>query len=247
MPTGISSTGNRVSGTLAYSGGTSTATAMGASPVASQWYSGNGSSPPWPAYSEWRPWLEMWEINEPYIGKECAVNSYTSPPVPNTQEETQTIREAIEYYSNASSIDPRLIFVTVMAASQGCVRAVATVGDVRNPGLMGSHNGSGDCYPTPDRQLTPCPDQQIYQMIYDGTQSDLGNTLVDVFNQRQSSGAPKAFYEGWRLYNSGTDFVIDGELSTDSYVDVQGQQRHSGDAHYVSNSVNRLRGWNGVS
>lgn len=216
-----------------------------ATPVPSQWLSGDGSDAPWPDCDAWMPWSQMWQINEPFIGKSCASNAYAGIPTPNSQEETQQVREAIEYYSNISAVDPRIIFVTMMGVSQGCVRAVTTTNSVYNPGLMGSHNGTGNCYPSPDSQMSPCPSSEIYQMIYDGTQSDLADTLVQAVNMRQSSPLPQAYYEALRLYNSGLNFVIDTDLSVNNYTDAQGQEHTSGDADFVSNAANRLRGWNG--
>lgn len=162
-------------------------------------------------------------------------------PEPNSNEETQMVREAIEFYANSSAVDPRLILAVALSESQGCVRAVSTIGGVRNPGLMQSHDGRGDCYPETG-QIIPCPREQIDQMIFDGVQGTSGITLVGMFPKRQFSGSPVAFYEGLRLYNSGQNFVIGTDLSTDLNAD----DTTSGNPNYVSTCVNRLVGWDGT-
>lgn len=195
--------------------------------------------PSWPSQDQWIPWPEMWATNENGLGQNCAHAPAQPSPLPNSQEETQVVREAIEYYAATASVDPRLIFALVLSESQGCVRAASTTGDVWNPGLMQSYEGPGDCYVN-GTQSVPCPRQMIFQMIFDGVQGAGVDTVVKMILQRQLSGSPKAYYEAIRLYNSGPNFVIPPDLS--SNIDATGLQ--SGTANYVSKAVNLLLGWN---
>lgn len=181
----------------------------------------------------------MWAINQPYMGINCAPDLTGRQPTPNTDQETADLRDAINHYASSAKIDPQVILATILKESQGCVRAVTTGGaPVWNPGLMQSYNGLGTCHPAGGAEVVPCPRQTIFQMVFDGVQSDADDTLVGMFNNRSAWGTPRAIYGGLRMYNSGQfyDWRQNPDLSVvNGVVNL-----------YVSHIANYLRGWDGV-
>jgi hypothetical protein len=148
----------------------------------------------------------------------------------NSQEEIKDIYNAINDISSQMNVDARFIFAVMLQESNGCVRAPTTNYGVRNPGLMQSHNGVGTCNNQGQVQ-TPCPSQEIYQMILDGVAgTPSGDGLVQLL---QSSSGPQdtKLFQAARKYNSGS---IDGSGNLSAGIATQ---------CYVSDVANRLMGW----
>ena len=87
------------------------------------------------------------------------------------QSETSAIYTAIQAISSQTGVDSRFVLAIMMQESGGCVRAPTTNWGVRNPGLMQSHNGQGTC--NEGSVSNPCPQDQVTQMIKDGSQYSL--------------------------------------------------------------------------
>ncbi|KAL4995222.1 hypothetical protein BDV10DRAFT_175162 [Aspergillus recurvatus] len=181
----------------------------------------------WPAHDNWWPdFEEMFEANRDTMRQSCA--QWNVPN--NSDDEIDNISSAIKEVSSSSGVDPRFILAIVIQESNGCVRAPTTDNGVVNPGLMQSHNGKGSC--NNGEVLTPCPADQITQMIKDGTEgtSD-GDGLQQCLEQAGGSGDAANFYAAARIYNSGS-IAATGNLG-------QGIATHC----YSSDVANRLTGW----
>jgi hypothetical protein len=156
------------------------------------------------------------------------------PSLPNnSDEENANLKSAISSVGSSSGVDPRFILAIVMQESNGCVRVDTTNGGVRNPGLMQSHNGQGTCNDNGVVQ-SPCPADQITQMIKDGTNGVSGGAggpgLADLIQQAGTSDDSK-YYIAARMYNSGS-------------VAAGGNLGAGGATHCYSTDVaNRLVGW----
>ncbi|KAJ5394746.1 hypothetical protein N7509_006533 [Penicillium cosmopolitanum] len=102
---------------------------------------GNGMiSNGWPSIDQWLGSFEsMFENNQGVISVSCSQWSLPN----NSQDETDSIKDAIHQVAKSSGVDARFILSIVMQESQGCVRVQTTDNGVINPGLMQSHEGSG--------------------------------------------------------------------------------------------------------
>ncbi|KAI0204421.1 hypothetical protein F4808DRAFT_342192 [Astrocystis sublimbata] len=191
-------------------------------------YQGDGTvNAGWPDMSVWGSFDELWGANLPLMQQSCGWNGWGDD---NSEEEINNIRDAITQVSGNTGVDGRFILAIVMQESKGCVRVPTTDNGVRNPGLMQSHNGSGDC-----TGLNPCPQEQIFQMINDGTAGTpagdgLQQTLGTASGNYGGSDAA-AYYAAARLYNSGS---IDYTNLNNGFTSV---------ACYSDDVANRLTGW----
>ncbi|KAK0391790.1 hypothetical protein NLU13_1289 [Sarocladium strictum] len=191
-------------------------------------YTGNGSpAQGWPDFGNWGTYEELWATNSPVMAQSCEWNGWGANDSP---EEIAAIDSAIQQVSGETGVDARFILAIVMQESIGCVRAPTTDNGVRNPGLMQSHNGDGDC-----AGVNPCPAEEILQMIRDGT---AGTASGDGLQQTIAAAAAatgdtgvRSYYAGARLYNSGSadyENLNNGITATPCYV---------------TNVANRLTGW----
>ncbi|KAL4937719.1 hypothetical protein BDV06DRAFT_202312 [Aspergillus oleicola] len=188
---------------------------------------GNGKvAAGWPDHANWWPSFdEMLDANKDTMRQSC-----DQWGVPNTtDDEINDISDSIQEVAQESGVDPRFILAIVVQESNGCVRAPTTDNGVTNPGLMQSHNGKGSC--NNGEVQTPCPKEQIKQMITDGTvgTSD-GDGLKGCLSQAGGNDAA-AYYAAARIYNSGS-VAASGNLG-------QGIATHC----YSSDVANRLTGW----
>ncbi|PVH91161.1 hypothetical protein DM02DRAFT_506342, partial [Periconia macrospinosa] len=113
----------------------------------------------WPDRSKWLSYEDLWASNL-YV-----LNSSCSPTygVDNSPNELQAIKESLPEAAEYAGVPPSLFLVMMMQESDGCVRVGTTTNGVSNPGIMQSNNGKGNCI-----QKTPCPADQIQQMLMDG-------------------------------------------------------------------------------
>ncbi|TQW01143.1 muramidase [Cordyceps javanica] len=208
-------------------------------------FRGDGSAQQgWPAVSDWGTFDQLWLANTALISIACSKHGWGAD---NSPAETAELRASIRAVAAKSGlgggpgggdggggVDERFVLATVMQESNGCVRAPTTHNGVRNPGLMQSHDGDGDC-----AAAEPCPAAEIALMIADGT---LGTRSGDGLKQvlakaRNATAAAEAaatarpFYVAARLYNSG-------QADYDNLGDPKGAT-----ACYVSDIANRLTGW----
>lgn len=191
-------------------------------------YSGNGSTKAkWPAMSDWASYDELWKANEPLMEKSCGWNNWGAE---NSKAEIADIKSSIDDVAKSAGVDKRFILTIIMQESKGCVRVPITNNGVRNPGLMQSHDGTGNCAGT-----NPCPKSTILQMIKDGVEGTkkgdgIKQTLKTAKDKTKDDGA-RAYYAAARLYNSGSaDYnnLNDGKGSTPCYA---------------SDVANRFTGW----
>lgn len=195
-----------------------------------QFFAGDGSSASgWPNMSSWLSFNAAYENARPFFGQGCVGN------VPgNTPNETAEVKEAIASVANVTSVDPRFILAVALQESGGCVRVPTTAYAHGNPGLLQSDQGNGTCNNN-GALLQPCPWEQIYQMIFDGTAGRPDSVcLVSVLNQAGATGA-QGFYRAARLYNSGPY-----SLENTTILEAPGATRC-----YASDIANRLIGWLG--
>lgn len=192
-----------------------------------QTYTGNGDSPPWPSMDSWVSTFDtMFTNNIAIMNTSCT--QWGAPN--NSPQETQDIQNGVQQIANETNVDSRFILAIMLQESLGCVRAPTTNGGVTNPGLMQSHDGSGSCNNNENIQ-TPCPDDEIIQMIHDGVAgTSSGNGLVQCLAQAGTSDVSK-YYKAARIYNSGS-IAASGDLGT-------GVATHC----YASDIANRLTGW----
>lgn len=191
-------------------------------------YSGNGSGKAgWPSTSDWATYDQLWKDNQPLMQKSCGWNNWGAD---NSAQEIADIKASIDQVAKSSGVDKRFILTIIMQESKGCVRVPVTNNGVRNPGLMQSHDGSGNCAGT-----HPCPKAKILQMIKDGTEGTskgdgIKQTLKTAKAKTKDNGA-RAVYAAARLYNSGSaDYnnLNNGKGSTPCYA---------------SDVANRFTGW----
>ncbi|KAF2719895.1 hypothetical protein K431DRAFT_227712 [Polychaeton citri CBS 116435] len=227
---------------------TSTTTSTPAVPVQTgaasqeyQVYSGDGTvAQGWPSEDQWVDFEYMFEINAPDMRESCAAWGVPN----NSDEETATIKDAIQSLSAQSGVDARLILAVIMQESTGCVRVITTAYSVLNPGLMQSHAGAGTCntnnapFGIPGVSNTgtvqdPCPASEIYQMVRDGTAgTDSGDGLQQLLVDDDRTDVSR-FYRAARMYNGGRLSIgTDGNLETGCCTTC-----------YVSDIANRLTGW----
>lgn len=199
----------------------------------SQQYTGDGSSGDgWPSQEDWLGFDNLWEINRSVMGSSC---SSVFAQEDNSDQELANIRSAIEDISVSSSVHKSFILAIMMQESNGCVRAPTTAYSHANPGLFQSNRGEGTCNDGTGAQ-SPCPKDEIHQMIKDGVQGTAhGDGLEQLLSKATGAGAQR-YYRAARMYNSG---------SVDSSGDLDlGVATHC----YCSDVANRLTGWSqGVS
>jgi hypothetical protein len=164
-------------------------------------FSGDGSAAAgWPTMESWGSWDELWAANSALMPSTCGWNQMGEE---NTPEEIENIRAAILQVSGETGVDARFILNVVMQESKGCPRAGTTNNGVRNPGLMQSHNGIGDCI-----GVSPCPNDMIIQMIRDGTagtaDGDGLQQLLPRAQQELGDTSARSYYAAARYYNSGS-------------------------------------------
>ncbi|KAI0505450.1 putative muramidase [Xylaria bambusicola] len=191
-------------------------------------YRGDGTTNAgWPDSSAWGSFDELWNANLPLMRQSCGWNGWGAD---NSDQELNDIQSAINQVSANTGVDNRFILAIVMQESKGCVRVPTTNNGVVNPGLMQSHNGSGSCV-----GVSPCPADQIYQMIQDGTAgTPAGDGLQQTLAQTSGNygGANSAaYYAAARLYNSGS---VDYSNLGNGFTSV---------ACYADDVANRLTGW----
>ncbi|KAK4494843.1 hypothetical protein PRZ48_014199 [Zasmidium cellare] len=194
-------------------------------------YTGDGStSAGWPSLEDWMDFESLWQTNMQYISVSCS-NSFQVPD--NTDEESNNLKSAIQAEAQSTGIDERFILAVVMQESKGCVRAPTTNNGVINPGLMQDHDGSGSCNKASigGQVMTPCPSDEIHQMIKDGTSgTSAGDGLQQCITQASCEDVSK-YYKAGRIYNSGS-------------VDPSGDLGAGIATHcYASDIANRLTGW----
>ncbi|KAK3704707.1 hypothetical protein LTR37_013681 [Vermiconidia calcicola] len=180
------------------------------------YYSGPASN--YPPYNRWISFAEMWKANMDTLQHSCG---WLDEGPDNTPEIIQDMYDAIQDRANASLVDHRYIFATILQESNGCVQVGSTTssGGVNNPGLMQSHNGQA--FSKSHQTLS------ILTMVQDGTQgTEHGDGLVQNLN---IYGNP---YAASRGYNSGY-IPKSGDLS----------EAAGATACYVSDIANRLTGW----
>jgi hypothetical protein len=171
----------------------------------------------------------MFEANKATMSASCSGYGFEN----DSDDEINSINNAIQSVSASSGVDARFILAIVMQESTGCVRVGGTNNGVYNPGLMQSHNGQGTC--NTGTPVSPCPSDEITQMIKDGTTGTAdGDGLEQLLEQAVSKyGADGAteYYIAARMYNSGS-VAADGNLGQGGAT-----------ACYASDIANRLLGW----
>lgn len=192
-------------------------------------FHGDGSTANgWPSQSDWYSFDDLWVFNKPIMGTNC-LNVFQVDN--NNDDENKAIYKYIKEVSQSTGVDPRFMLAIMMQESNGCVRVHTTSYSHDNPGLFQSHEGTGSCNPKGGSPQSPCPDDQIKQMIEDGVAgTSSGDGLKQVLASCSSQGA-QAYYEAARKYNSGS-IASDGNLG-------QGVATHC----YSSDVANRLIGW----
>jgi len=156
----------------------------------------------------------------------------------NSPTELSELKAAIQSVASQGNVDPRFVLAIVMQESNGCVRVITTNYGVSNPGLMQSHNGAGSCN-RGGVVSTPCPQQQIVQMVEDGTLgTSSGDGLVQCLTETGDSVTAVArYYRAARIYNGGLGGWDKSDLGSGCCTRC-----------YSSDVANRLRGWSvGVS
>lgn len=160
----------------------------------------------------------------------------------DTDNELTEMKAAIQSVASASGVDKRFILATIMQESTGCVRVITTEYSVYNPGLMQSHNGTGNCN-TNNAALglpgvsdtgvvqTPCPASEIHQMIEDGTAGTSSGDGLEQCIAKADRTDVSRFYRAARMYNGG-GIDSSGDLSLGCCTTC-----------YVSDIANRLTGW----
>nr|POE48892.1 hypothetical protein CFP56_38989 [Quercus suber] len=202
-------------------------------------YSGDGSAGAgWPSISQWVSFSDMFNNNRGNFAASCS--QYGVPN--NSDDEIQSIFNAIEQVAQSSGVDHRFILAIILNESTGCVRVPTTSvavsgGTIYNPGLMQDHDGHFTCNTATNDEynqglgvVSPCPQESITGMIMDGTVgTDAGDGLATLINDAQGAGATDAqiYYLAAQWYNRGAfNPAVGGELST-----------------YASNVANYLTGW----
>ena len=177
-----------------------------------------GDATKFPDPSKWISFKDIWNANLNTLQNSC---QWLGQGENNSPEMIQHIFDAIQDRANASLVDHRFIFATILQESNGCPRVGETEssGGVRNPGLMQSHNGH--VYEPKHSKMS------IMQMVQDGTQgTEYGDGIVQNLDLY---GSP---YRAARGYNSG-------------YIPQSGNLSEKSGATkcYVSDIANRLLGW----
>lgn len=193
-----------------------------------RFYQGDGSTNNgWPSMPAWSSFDELWNANMYTMQNSC---KWIKASPNNSPTEIAAIKTAINQLSRETGVDNRFILAIVMQESAGCVRVKASSNAVRNPGLMQSHKGSGDC-----EGVSPCPSSQITQMIRDGVAGTAtgGGLRFTLDKATGSIGAlnARAYYGAARLYNSGR---IDWGNLNNGFTST---------ACYATDVASRLTGW----
>ncbi|KAI0904112.1 putative muramidase [Ustulina deusta] len=191
-------------------------------------YRGDGTvAAGWPDISAWGQFEDLWSANLPLIQQSCGWNGWGAD---NSADEISYIKSAITQVSSETGVQSSFILAIVMQESKGCVRVPTTNNGVVNPGLMQSHNGSGNC-----AGVNPCPQWEILQMIRDGTAgTSSGAGLQQLLAQTAAHYGQveaAAYYAAARLYNSGS---VDYSNLNNGFTAV---------ACYADDVANRATGW----
>jgi hypothetical protein len=201
-------------------------------------YTGNGSSAAsWPRLEHWVSYAAMWNASQHLISRSCDI-LYNATN--NSDEETQTLYDAIAIVSRETRVDHRFILAAIMQETKGCVRAITTESPdgIRNPGILQSFKGTHSCNDIDKKPQVPCPRDVIIGQVRDGVAGtdegdDAHGFAVDINLQADVEGVEfaEAYYRAARVYNSG---AIDdsGDLG-----------EGKGTRCYVSDLANRLTGW----
>ncbi|KAK3385114.1 hypothetical protein B0H63DRAFT_179465 [Podospora didyma] len=211
-------------------------------------FKGDGSKGAgWPTSDQWINFNDMFTRNELFLGQGCVGNVK-----PNSKDENAILKAEIAKVAAAAAIDPRFVLATVMQESNGCLRVKGTPSGepgVFNPGVMQTFKGTGTCNVNNAKELEPCPEAQIQQMIVDGAQGvltpDASGTpalqagLVQRITQAAGDASGQNYYKAARLYNSGA-LAADGLLETAGQC---GPPRTFGVPCYASDIANRMLGW----
>ncbi|KAI7973351.1 hypothetical protein EIK77_002290 [Talaromyces pinophilus] len=185
----------------------------------------------WPSMDSWvATYDEMFEANKATMSAGCSAYGFEN----DSEDEINDINNAIKSVSASSGVDARFILAIVMQESTGCVRVGGTNNGVFNPGLMQSHNGKGTC--NTGVPLSPCPSDEITQMITDGTTGTvdgpgLQQLLQEAASPKYGASGATMYYLAARMYNSGS-IAPDGNLGQGGAT-----------ACYASDVANRLLGW----
>lgn len=192
-------------------------------------YKGDGStSEGWPSESDWYDFDDLWVVNKHQMGTTC---NNVFGVENNSDEENEAIYNSIKEVSQSTGVDNRFILAIMMQESNGCVRVHTTSYSHDNPGLFQSNQGTGSCNPKNGSPMSPCPNDEIKQMVEDGVAGTAsGDGLKQLLDTCQGKGA-QSYYEAARMYNSGS-VASDGNLG-------QGVATHC----YASDVANRLSGW----
>uniref|UniRef100_A0A093VA56 Rare lipoprotein A n=1 Tax=Talaromyces marneffei PM1 TaxID=1077442 RepID=A0A093VA56_TALMA len=188
----------------------------------------------WPSIDNWvATYDEMFNANKATMSSSCTYFGAEN----DSADEINDIYNAIKSVSASSGVDPRFILAILMQESNGCVRVHTTNYGVNNPGLMQSHNGKGTC--NSGTPVTPCPADEITQMIEDGTtgtaDGDGLKQLLDQAVSRYGASGATEYYVAARMYNSGS-VAPGGNLGQGGAT-----------ACYSSDIANRLLGWSGTT
>ncbi|KAK5936849.1 hypothetical protein PMZ80_010968 [Knufia obscura] len=209
-----------------------------------QFYGDGSADAGWPEKSSWIDFQTMFDTNAELMKQSCSNNQYGAD---NTDDEIGMIYWGIQNAAEQTHVDQRFILAVIMQESGGCVRVHTTQSweGVLNPGLMQDHAGTHSCNWDGNTQY-PCPQEQIYGMILDGTAgTSAGDGLAGLIgqavahNQASGTGADESYgqvyYQAARLYNSGSTSPIWSDLNNGN----------GATADYANKIANRLLGWIG--
>lgn len=190
-------------------------------------FNGDGSSGAgWPTDDKWISFTEAFDNNQADMQKSCT--QYGQPN--DSPDEITDIKNGVTAIASTTGVDERFIFAVIMQESTGCVRAATTNNTPPNPGLMQSHGGIS-CF-----GITPCPTNQIKQMIQDGAGGVNGDVgLQQGLGNATASETAQNTYQAARIYNSGS-MDASGDLAAKAATPC-----------YCSDIANRLIGFVGES
>lgn len=106
--------------------------------------------------------LRRWNLNSADSPSACEFLGLA----PNSADEDEVLKSAIQQAGSESGLDPRFILAAVYQESVGCVRIKTTYSPnlgIRNPGLLQGPNGDHTCNdPAAGVEiLDPCPGEEI--------------------------------------------------------------------------------------
>ncbi|PQE08450.1 glycoside hydrolase protein [Rutstroemia sp. NJR-2017a BBW] len=186
-------------------------------------YSGSWES--FPPSSKWVSFDAMWNKTTSYLKESCANTGAFGPG--DSQAQIDAMYDSIVKVSEASLVDPRFIFATILQESSGCVNIDTSKNpdpsQPDNPGLMQSVGGVKFVGNSASASAQAA---SIHQMIVDGVQgTSKGDGLVQCINQYGN------IFEAARCYNSG-------EVNKSNLNDPKGAT-----PSYVNDIANYMTGW----